>query len=95
MSSHMAGYTYAPHSVTLVPDAHSRAPKPGNWRLSAGAKHKPMPIKGTTSGPYLPANMVGVATDLRSKRRHSRAETRAMIAAGVLPPEAMPKRGGK
>jgi hypothetical protein len=95
MSSHMQGYTYAPNSMALVPDAGNRAPKPGNWRLSAGAKHKAMPIKGTQSGPYLPANMVGVATDFRSKRRPTRAELRELIAAGVLPAEAMPKRGGR
>jgi hypothetical protein len=93
--SHMRGYTYAPHSMALVPDEHRRQPKPGNWRTSAGARMRPMPIKGTQSGPYLPANMHGVATDFRSKRRPTRAELRAAIAAGTLPPEAMPARGGK
>jgi hypothetical protein len=96
MSSHMRGYSYAsPFTQTLVPDEHRRAPKPGHWRLTAGAKHRPQPIKGTQSGPYLPANMVGVATDFRSKRRPTRAELRAAIAAGTLPASAMPTRGGK
>lgn len=91
----LKGYEYDLVSGTMRPAPMKELPKPGNWRLSAGARMKPKPIKGTTSGPYLPANMHGVATDLRSKRRPSRAELRALIAAGHLPPEAMPKRGGR
>lgn len=91
----MQGYTYDPVSGTLRPDPVRVQPKPGNWRTSPNARLKPKPIKGTTSGPYLPANMHGVATDLRSKRRPTRAELRLAIAAGHLPQAAMPKRGGR
>lgn len=76
-----------------LPNPGKVPPKHGHWRITPGAKPKPhrhTKAGKAHTGPYLPANVQGVATALRSKRRMPRAEIRALIAAGKLPPQAMP-----
>lgn len=70
-----------------------RDPRTGQIAPRVRGKQKPKP-KGEAK-PAFPANMYGVACEFRSKRRPTRAELRALIAIGALPPEAMPSRGGK
>lgn len=89
------GYTYDVVSGTMLPDPPRAQPTAGNWRTSEHQKHYGKPIKGTQAGPVWSANMHGVGTELRSKRRPTRAETRARVQAGTLPESAMPARGGR